>query len=231
MRCEENLRGRSEYSITNTDMDHSPYPGVPSGPIHVHHVLPYSTLARISSGMSMVSVLLFTHLSTPPQSATLEQQLVVPVTGGNIQGYLDGSIRTWKGVPFAAPPLAHLRWTPPQPVIAWSGVRNATTFGSQCTQGGGAGSEDCLFLNVFAPLANQSSSLSPTTTTPSKQLLPVMLWVHGGGYQSGNGEMDFAAMLDSLDGKAIGVATNYRYEGACVCNLGLTLTLTPSPNP
>ena len=71
------------------------------------------------------------------------------------------SVRVFKGIPFAAPPLGENRWRAPQPVTAWQGVRQATAFGARCMQAGqGAGqppvSEDCLHLNVWsgAPAAS-----------------------------------------------------------------------------
>jgi para-nitrobenzyl esterase len=92
------------------------------------------------------------------------------------------SVRTLKGIPFAAPPVGDLRWKEPQPVKNWTGARNADQFGAACMQraGGdywhrGAGtSEDCLFLNVWTP-------------AKSGNKLPVMLYIFGGGFVNGEG--------------------------------------------
>ena len=81
----------------------------------------------------------------------------VAVTGGQIQGTAaaaDPDVVAFKGVPFAAPPVGDLRWRPPAAVVAWAGVRDAGEAGPICAQGAGGGvgqSEDCLFLNVWAP--------------------------------------------------------------------------------
>ena len=91
-------------------------------------------------------------------------------------------VRMFLGVPFAAPPVGDLRWKAPQPVANWSGVRNATTFGNRCIQTNPfadmifrspAESEDCLYLSIWTPAKSGS------------ERLPVMFWIHGGGFASG----------------------------------------------
>lgn len=94
-----------------------------------------------------------------------------------------GRIRVFKGIPFAAAPAGELRWTEPRPAAAWEGVRDATEFGRQCMQGPVFAditfphppSEDCLNLNIWAPAAAAS------------ERRPVMVWIHGGGFQAGAG--------------------------------------------
>jgi para-nitrobenzyl esterase len=82
------------------------------------------------------------------------------VTGGEIRGVVKDGVASFKGVPFAAPPIGELRWKPPQPVKPWSGVRKADTFGPAPMQNRAASflmggwspvSEDCLYLNVWTP--------------------------------------------------------------------------------
>ena len=94
----------------------------------------------------------------------------------------DGVVRAFHGIPFAAPPVGALRWQAPQPVAPWEGVREAVKPGPACLQGQMFGdivlpdlSEDCLTLNVYAPAAAASGRL------------PVMVWIHGGGFQAGAG--------------------------------------------
>src|SRR5580692_10209968 len=114
------------------------------------------------------------------QMQTVQQKTADGVLEGVVSA--DGKVRTFKGIPFAAPPVGPLRWKAPQPVIPWRGVRNASEFGARCMQGNiysdmvfhDAGpSEDCLHLNVWMP------------ANPTSAKLPVMVWIYGGGYQAG----------------------------------------------
>lgn len=121
---------------------------------------------------------------------------VLEVTGGKIQGVESETpgIVVYKGIPYAAPPIGDLRWQAPQPVVAWEGVKVADTFGPICPQPGNKPgtfygdefywqgtpeeSEDCLYLNVWAPAA---------TVGDADAGLPVAMWVHGGAFMNGYG--------------------------------------------
>jgi para-nitrobenzyl esterase len=109
--------------------------------------------------------------------ATSAKAPVVRVSGGQIQGVVVGDIDVYRGIPYAAAPVGDLRWRAPQPVKAWRGVRDASRFGAGCTAPPN-GSEDCLFLNVW----------KPADAKPGAKL-PVMFWVHGGGFVGGSGSM------------------------------------------
>jgi len=117
---------------------------------------------------------------------------------GVIQGKWANQVQQFLGVPFAAPPVGDLRFKPPVRPSAWDGVRVATSFGPNCPQNGLAGvqplpnqSEDCLYLNIWAPLlANAGSNL------------PVMVFLHGGGYQTGSGAQPVT------DGSVLAATTN-----------------------
>jgi len=109
----------------------------------------------------------------------------IKVDGGLISGTTADGVRSFKGIPFAAPPVGELRWKAPQPVIAWNGVRECNDFGPQCPQAlYPAGSmyasppqkqsEDCLYLNVW-------------TAAKAGDKRPVMVWIHGGALTRGSG--------------------------------------------
>ena len=117
-------------------------------------------------------------------AARASDALTVVTDRGSVQGTLssDGQVRAFLGIPYAAPPVGPLRWKPPQPAPAWSGVRSATSFGPRCMQShlypdmvfhDPGPSEDCLTLNVWTPAEKSSAPL------------PVMVWIYGGGFVTG----------------------------------------------
>ncbi len=104
----------------------------------------------------------------------------VEVTGGTIEGVEQEGILTYKGIPFAAPPVGDLRWKAPAPVQPWTGIKKADAFCDACMQEANAMgntapvNEDCLYLNVWTPAEKENEKL------------PVIYWVHGGGYSGGS---------------------------------------------
>jgi para-nitrobenzyl esterase len=128
----------------------------------------------------------------------------VKIESGQVAGIAGSTpeIRIYKGVPFAAPPVGNLRWRAPQPVAHWDGIRNADAFGPVCMQNAGGGdqkvSEDCLYLNVW------------TGAKSAGEKRPVMVWIYGGGYNTGSGSQP------GYDGEALAkkgavvVTINYR---------------------
>ncbi len=95
-------------------------------------------------------------------------------------------VNEFLGIPYATPPVGALRWTPPKSYGFFPGFfLKATSFGSECTQAGG-GSENCLFLNVYTP---QNVLAEEDLQEDHGRGLPVMVWIHGGGFTSGNSDL------------------------------------------
>jgi para-nitrobenzyl esterase len=147
---------------------------------------------------------------TAVTAAHAQAPAVVRVDGGELQGVLDDGVVSFKGIPFAAPPVGELRWRPPQPAAKWSGVRSASDFGADCMQGrfgpppsAGAPaprvpSEDCLFLNVWRPADAKARNL------------PVMVWIHGGGFVGGSGASPGSSGGPFAKQGVVVVSLNYR---------------------
>jgi para-nitrobenzyl esterase len=135
--------------------------------------------------------------------AASAQAAPVATAEGPVEGVARNGVTQFLGIPFAKPPVGPLRWMPPQPVAKWNTVRKADQFGPTCAQvttlGPFAGppnaNEDCLYLNVF--------------TSDTKAKLPVLVWIHGGGYVDGESN-DYDASQLAAKGKLVVVTINYR---------------------
>ena len=136
--------------------------------------------------------------------------LTVMTAQGSVHGKLvsEGRTRAFLGIPFAAPPVGDLRWKAPQPPAQWSGVRDATNFAARCAQWpiwadyifqDSGPSEDCLYLDVYAP----------ATASPAHKL-PVMVWIHGGGYAAGGSSEPRYSNSPLVDRGVLLVNINYR---------------------
>lgn len=76
---------------------------------------------------------------------------IASVTASSIRGSMISGQAVFKSIPFAAPPVGELRWREPQPPQPWTATLDATRFPKTCVQSSGVGSEDCLYLNIWAP--------------------------------------------------------------------------------
>jgi para-nitrobenzyl esterase len=145
-----------------------------------------------------------------PVAAVHAAPAPVTVTGGAVVGVVEDNIVHYWGIPFAAPPVGDLRWRAPQPPKPWTGTLAADKFGHDCMQNvrpGGppwpkrepAPSEDCLYLNIWAPAAAAHNAK-----------LPVMVWIYGGGFQVGSSAtILFDGTQFAKDGVML-VSFNYR---------------------
>ena len=130
----------------------------------------------------LLAFLLAVMIFSPSASTATD---TVKVEGGLISGATADAVCSFKGIPFAAPPVGELRWKAPQPVAAWQGVRECNAFGPECPQAlypqgsmyyraPQKQSEDCLYLNVW-------------TAAKANEKRPVMVWIHGGALTRGSG--------------------------------------------
>ncbi len=149
------------------------------------------------STFALTATLAAVALGALPQASAVDAPDVARTQAGLVHGVLTDVV-AFKGIPYAAPPVGPLRWRPPQPPAAWSGVREATSFGPACMQPGPAyaKSEDCLTVNVWAPRGAHGR--------------PVMVWYYGGGLVVGC-SCDAALDGGALARRGIVVVTlNYR---------------------
>lgn len=158
--------------------------------------------------LSILALTTLVSLSTAGAnvSASPLNPAIVRTLNGAVKGIVNSNNRQFLGIPYAAPPVGNLRWKAPQPAASWSGVRDATQFGSACLQVGSVltgvpaqgvtGSENCLFLNVYTP-------------NPARVNLPVMVWIHGGGFTGGTGNVYDPSVI-AEKGNVIVVTINYR---------------------
>jgi para-nitrobenzyl esterase len=139
-------------------------------------------------------------LSAPANAEAQTDRPLVQVEQGLVRGVERQGVQVWRGLPYAAPPVGESRWRPPAPPEAWLGERDADPSGPICIQppsggdpgvGPGTPSEDCLYLNVFRPVAGAEP-------------LPVMVWIHGGGFNNGSG-------------------TAHMYDGSALARRGVVL--------
>lgn len=156
-------------------------------------------------------------LAAPPTEATKapppEPTAVVAIDTGKLRGLIVGEkkdVEAFKGIPYAKPPVGELRWRAPEPAEKWAGVRDCFTFGNACPQRfpvlmaampamalNAPQNEDCLFLNVWRPAGERKD-------------LPVMVWIHGGGYTMGAGSQPMYDGEELAKKGVVLVSMNYR---------------------
>ena len=168
-----------------------------------------NSLALYTTFLAIAALLLASCSGSPEPVPPVNADLTRQTTAGKVAGFRQEGVNQWRGIPFAQPPVGELRWRAPRPAEAWDEVRPANEFGSICSQVGHPlgsgdssqigqliGSEDCLYLNIYAP----ENSTGP---------LPVLFWIHGGGNQLGSSsQYDFSVLAKRE--QVVVVSSNYR---------------------
>lgn len=143
---------------------------------------------------------------SPVTGACAAEAPVVSVAEGKLSGLTEDGVISYKGIPFAAPPVGELRWRAPQPAAHWDGVRKADAYAHDCMQKpfdgdaaplGTPPAEDCLYANVWKP-------------TGAKGKLPVLVWIYGGGFLNGGASPPTYSGAELAQKGVMVVSFNYR---------------------
>lgn len=152
------------------------------------------------------SLLLIATAACTSMPLTAGETTDVTIETGTLAGTSEDGVSSWKGIPFAAPPVGELRWRAPQPAAHWDGVRDAGAYGNDCMQVpfpsdaaplGTPPAEDCLFANVWRPENGATK-------------LPVIFWIYGGGFVNGGASPPTYSGAVLAKKGVVFVSANYR---------------------
>jgi para-nitrobenzyl esterase len=144
-----------------------------------------------------------------PGSGRSVEGPIVDTAYGRVRGVDDGTVTSWRGVRYAAPPVGELRWRAPEPPERWTGVADATRVGPVCPQP----TDPRIPIDLGAPQGDDSLTLNvwASSDTESGDRKPVMVWVHGGAYVLGSAAQPlYRGKALARDGDAVIVTANYR---------------------
>lgn len=176
-----------------------------------------SALAIVIAGAIVVTVFLLSRQQASTPIPQVDTSSLRQTPSGEVIGFRDSwDTHAWLGIPYAEAPVGQLRWRAPQRARPWSGTRKALSYGSPCTQlwgpmsgvkdgeeGQVVGTEDCLYLNIWAP------AVAAQQLPDSGEQLPVMVWIHGGGNTIGTANTYPGPHLAGGQ-QVVYVAINYR---------------------
>ena len=188
---------------------------------------------KLFNALWLIAVILLTSASAQEANKSKPEQAsaVVRVDSGQLQGVEADGVISFKGIPFAAPPVGELRWRPPQSTPRWTGVRQAAEFGRSCMQGRG-GPPPGAGARAGAPAAvAQGAPPAPAPAAvpapqgpsedclylnvwrpadPAARNLPVMVWIYGGGFVGGSSSSPNTSGLQFAKQGVVLVSMNYR---------------------
>jgi para-nitrobenzyl esterase len=189
---------------------------------------------KLFNALWLIVAILISSASAQEANKSKPEQAsaVVRVDSGQLQGVEADGVISFKGIPFAAPPVGELRWRPPQPTPRWTGVRQAAEFGRSCMQGRGSGPPSGAGARAGAagaqgapPAPAQAPAAAPATQGPSEDCLylnvwrpadpaasnlPVMVWIYGGGFVGGSSSSPNTSGIQFAKQGVVLVAMNYR---------------------
>ena len=159
-------------------------------------------------GIALFSLFLLSTNAVADKKHRVPFDPVVNVENGAVEGFpVEGfDVISWKGIPYASPPVEDMRWKKPQDPESWEGVRDGSDYGNRCR----SNEEDCLYLNVWRPNTDMAgkSDKSKKSAKHANGKFPVIVYIHGGSNTGGSGQADWHTTAQEYN--SVVVSINYR---------------------